>query len=109
MNIYFDDAVTLDTIVDGKEKTLRDLVNENKSVAKSYVFDNFRDHLLPDEETLKACGIKRIVHEKTISQVAFDREIVKDNKIYPKETAKLANILKDLNTIERTADKFVDE
>lgn len=109
MNIYIDDAITLDTIVDGKEKTLRDLLNENRSVAKSYVFDNIKDHLLPDEETLNACGIKRIVHDKTVSQMAYDREIVKDNKIYPKETAKLASILKDLNTIERTADKFVDE
>ena len=109
MNIYIDDAITLDTIVDGKEKTLRDLLNENRSVAKSYVFDNIKDHLLPDEETLNACGIKRIVHDKTVCQTAYDREIVKDNKIYPKETAKLANILKDLNTIEKTADKFVDE
>lgn len=109
MDVYFDNAITLDTIIDGKEKTLRDLVKENRATAKSYVFDNIRDHLLPDEETLKACGIKRVIHEPKISQVSFDRNIVKDNKIYPKDTAKLANILKDLNTIEKTADKFIDE
>ena len=109
MKFYIDNAITLDTIIDGNSKTLRDLANENRLTAKSYVFDNIRDGLLPDDETLNELGIKRIIHKPTFTNVLFDKTVVKDNKVYPKETMKLSTILKELNTIERTADKIVTE
>ncbi len=109
MKDYKDNAITLDTIIDGNSKTLRDLANENRLTAKSYVFDNIRDGLLPDDETLQELGIKRIVRDVSFSNVVFDKKVVRDNKVYPKETMKLSTILKELNTIEKTADKIVTE
>ena len=109
MTEYIDNAITLDTKIDGKEKTLRDLVNENRDVAKSYVFENIKDGLLPDEETLKALNIRREIKESTFTNIVLDRHIVKDNKVYQKDTMKLSTILKELNTIEKTADKFNNE
>lgn len=106
---YIDNAITLETKIDGKEKTLRDLITENRDVAKSYVFENIKDGLLPDEETLKALNIRREIKEPTFTNIVFDRHIIKDNKVYQKDTAKLATILKELNTIEKTADKFNNE
>lgn len=110
MTEYIDNAITLDTIIDGNEKKLRDLANENRETAKSYVFDNIRNGLLPDDETLKELNITRNIGESKFSHIVMDRYIVKDNKVYQKDSVKqVASLIKELNTIEKSADKFVTE
>jgi len=107
---YIDNAITLDTIIDGKEKTLRELANENRKTAKSYVFDNIKHGLLPDDETLKELNITRNIGESKFSHIVMDRYIVKDNKVYQKDSVKqVASLIKELNTIEKSADKFLTE
>ncbi len=110
MTEYIDNAITLDTIVDENGKTLLELIKQNRETAKSYVFDNIRDGLLPDDETLKELNITRNIGESEFSHIIFERHVVKDNKVYQKDSVKqVASLIKELNTIEKTADKFVTE
>ena len=91
--------ITLDSIIKD-DKTLGEFLNENFDEAKKWVFECIKEENIPDNDILRICRIKRIVHEPVITQVVFDRVVKKDNIVYKKDTAKLDKILKEINTLE---------
>lgn len=94
-----EEKLTLDSVIDEK-KTLAELISEDFEKAKKKVFEKIKEKIIPDDEVLSACHIKRIIHDSVITQIAFDRVIRKDNVVYKKDTAKLEKILSELNTLE---------
>jgi len=81
-------------------KTLKECLEEDFDGTKKWVFERIREHELPEDDVLEACHIKRIVHEPTVTQIAFDRVIKKDTSVYKKDTAKLEKIIQELNTLD---------
>lgn len=89
-----------DVIPEYGNKTLEEILNEDRATAKKIVFDRIKNGYEPSQEVLDAVGIKKHIRDEKFTHVMFDRVKPKDNKVYPRETKKLETILKELNTLE---------
>lgn len=96
------DKVKLNTVIeDGKYKgkKISELVSNKK-----IIFEMLKDGYIFDEEVLIKAGIK-----KTVRDVKTTNEVVqheKDTKVYPKETASISKIIRDLETVINQAQYY---
>ena len=92
-----------------KKLTLNDTINvgKNKKVLisdlvdiKGEIFKYIKKGFWFDDEVLEKAGIKRTVRDEKIETVFADKKTNLNNKIYPKETESLKNVLKSINTLD---------
>ena len=75
-----------------KGKKISDLVSNKKTI-----FELLRNGYNFNDEVLLKAGIKKTIRDiKTTTEVVHHE---KDAKVYPKETASVSKILKDLETV----------
>ena len=89
-----------------KGKTVREMIEKKPETARKNIMNYLKNGLYFDDEVINTVGIKKIVHEATVTNVVVDRKPV-DNRVLPKDRAKLSTILKDLHTIDNTIDNFI--
>ena len=89
-----------------KGKTVREMIEKKPETARKNIMSYLKNGLYFDDEVIKAVGIKKIVHEATVTNVIVDRK-PEDTRSLPKDRAKLSTILKDLHTIDNTIDNYV--
>lgn len=96
-----------DVITSGKHKgkTVQEMIDKNPNKAKKNILNYLKKGLYFDDEVINKVGLKKIVHEPIVRNIVVEHK--KDNKVLPKDRAKLSTILKDLHTIDRTIDNFV--
>lgn len=90
-----------------KGKTVREMIEKKPENARKNIMNYLKNGVYFDDEVINAVGIKKIVHEATVTNVIVDRKPVEKQKALPKDRAKLSTILKDLHTIDNTIDNFV--
>lgn len=92
-----------DIIEEGKykDKKISELIGNKKSI-----FELLKEGYILDDEVLIQSHIKKNVRDMTTYQEVVKHE--KDTKVYPNETANIAKILKDLETIEKQS-QFYEE
>ena len=92
-----------------KKLTLNDTINvgKNKKVLisdlvdiKGEIFKYIKKGFWFDDEVLEKAGIKKTVRDEKIETVFADKKTKLNNKIYPKETESLKNVLKSINTLD---------
>lgn len=98
-----------DVITSGKHKgkTVQEMIDKNPDNAKKNILNYLRKGLYFDDEVINIVGLKKIVHEATVTNVVVDRKPTEKKKSLPKDRAKLSTILKDLHTIDNTIDNYV--
>lgn len=86
-----------DTISLGKKRkiSVSDLVN-----IKGEIFKYIKQGYIFDDEVLSKAGIKKTIRDEKVLTVVAGHNSEKDNKIYPKETENIRNVLKLLHTID---------
>ena len=98
-----------------KKLTLNDTINvgKNKKVLisdlvdiKGEIFKYIKKGFWFDDEVLEKAGIKRTVRDEKIETVFGDKKTKLNNKIYPKETESLKNVLKSINTLDNIDDNY---
>lgn len=90
-----------------KGKTVREMIEKKPENARKNIMNYLKTGVYFDDEVINTVGIKKIVHEATITNVVVDRQPVEKQKALPKDRAKLSTILKDLHTIDNSIDNFV--
>lgn len=88
-----------------KGKTVQEMIDKSPDRAKKNIMSYLKQGLYFDDEVIKTVGLKKIVHEPTVTNVIAEHK--SENKVLPKDRAKLSTILKDLHTIDNTIDSFV--
>ena len=61
-----------------------------------------------DDEVFKAAHITRQIRDSKIIQTIVDRKVVKDTKVYPKDTKKVSEIIDSMNYVNDDYDDFDD-
>ena len=89
-----------------KGKTVREMIEKKPETARKNIMTYLKNGLYFDDEVINTVGIKKIVHEPTITNVVVDRKPYEDTRTMPKDRAKLSTILKELHTIDNTIDNF---
>ena len=92
-----------------KGKTVREMIAKKPENARKNIMNYLKTGVYFDDEVINAVGIKKIVHEATVTNVVADRKPIEKQKVLPKDRAKLSTILKELHTIDNTIDNFVIE
>ena len=101
------DELTLDYVITKgkfKGKTIAEVIDINRHE----IFNMIKKGFYFDDEVLKAAHITRHIRDSKIIQTIIDRKVVKDTKVYPKETKKVSEIIDSMNYANDDYDDFDD-
>ena len=90
------DDLTLDYVITKgkfKCKTIAEVID----IDRHEIFNMIKKGFYFDDEVLKAAHIIRHIRDSKIIQTIIDRKVVKDTKVYPKDTKKVSEIIDSMN------------
>ena len=102
------DKLTLDYVITKgkfKGKTIAEVIN----IDRHEIFNMIKKGLYFDDEVLKAAHITRHIRDGKIIQTIIDRKVVKDTKVYPKDTKKVSEIIDSMNYANDSYDDDFDD
>lgn len=101
------DELTLDYVITKgkfKDKTIAEVID----IDRHEIFNMIKKGFYFDDEVLKAAHITCHIRDSKILQTIIDRKVVKDTKVYPKDTKKVSEIIDSMNYANNDYDDFDD-
>ena len=102
------DELTLDYVITKgkfKCKTIAEVID----IDRHEIFNMIKKGFYFDDEVLKAAHITRHIRDSKIIQTIIDRKVVKDTKVYPKDTKKVSEIIDSMNYTNDDYDDDFDD
>lgn len=84
-----------------KGKIVEEIINKNRKA----IFAMIKKGIMFDDEVLEMAHIKKVEHPHTVT-CEIERHSNKSHKKYEKDSAKLEDILKEINTLEHEGDNI---
>lgn len=96
-----------DTIAAGeyKGKTVQEVIAGAREKPSRIIMSLLKKGLYFDDEVINAVGIKKTIRDVKFEHIVVDRE-KHEQKVLPKDRAKLSTILKDIHTIDNSIDNI---
>ena len=102
------EELTLDYVITKgkfKGKTIAEVID----IDRHEIFNMIKKGFYFDDEVFKAAHITRHIRDSKIIQTIIDRTVVKDTKVYPKDTKKVSEIIDSMNYTNDDYDDDFDD